>query len=117
MSVKTRSEMRTARHQRLRKKIFGTTERPRLAVYRSNKHLSAQIIDDVNGVTLAAVSSMEKALKLGDDSDSAQKLGKALAERAKKAGVNSVVFDRGGYQYHGTVAQLADGAREGGLEF
>ena len=117
MSVKTRSQMRVVRHKRIRKKIFGTTERPRLAVFRSNKHLSAQIIDDVNGVTLAAVSSMEKSLKAGDDSQGAESLGKALAERAKKAGVTSVVFDRGGYQYHGTIAKLADGVRDGGLEF
>jgi large subunit ribosomal protein L18 len=109
--------MRTVRHKRLRKKIFGTTERPRLAVYRSNKHLSAQIIDDVNGVTLASVSSMEKDLKAGDNAESAEKLGKTLADRAKKAGISSVVFDRGGYQYHGTIAKLADSAREGGLEF
>lgn len=117
MAVKTRSELRVIRHERLRKKIFGTTERPRLAVYRSSKHLSAQIIDDVNGVTLAAVSTQEKDLKAGDNQDGALTLGKTLAERAKAKGVKAVVFDRGGYQYHGTIAKLAEGARDGGLEF
>lgn len=109
--------MRVIRHVRLRKKVSGTTERPRLAVYKSNKHISAQIIDDVKGHTLASASSLEKEVKGADNIDGAKAVGKALAERAKKAGVKSVVFDRGGTRYHGVVASLADGAREGGLEF
>lgn len=109
--------MRVVRHVRLRKKVTGTTERPRLAVYKSNKHISAQIIDDVKGHTLCSASSLEKDIKGTDNIDGAKKVGEALAERAKKAGVKSVVFDRGGNRYHGVVASLADGAREGGLEF
>ena len=117
MATKSRSEMRVIRHVRLRKKLSGTTERPRLAVYKSNKHISAQIIDDVNGHTLAAASSLEKEIKGADNIDGAKAVGKALAERASKAGIKAVVFDRGGTRYHGVVASLADGAREGGLEF
>ena len=109
--------MRVVRHVRLRKRLAGTTERPRLAVYKSNKHISAQIIDDVKGQTLAAASSLEKDLKGSDNQEGAKLVGKALAERALKAGLKSVVFDRGGTRYHGVVASLADGAREGGLEF
>lgn len=117
MATKSRSEMRVIRHVRLRKKVSGTTERPRLAVYKSNKHISAQIIDDVKGHTLASASSLEKEVKGADNIDGAKAVGKVLAERAKKAGVKGVVFDRGGTRYHGVVASLADGAREGGLEF
>lgn len=117
MATKSRSEMRVIRHVRLRKLLKGTTERPRLAVYKSNKHISAQIIDDVKGHTLVSASSLEKDLKGTDTIDGAKKVGKALAERAAKAGLKAVVFDRGGLRYHGVVAGLADGAREGGLEF
>ena len=109
--------MRVVRHVRLRKKLVGTTERPRLAVYKSNKHISAQIIDDVKGVTLVAASILEKDRKASDNGEGAKKVGKARADRATKAGIKSVVFDRGGYRYTGVVASLADGAREAGLEF
>lgn len=109
--------MRAVRHVRLRKKLSGTADRPRLAVYKSNKHISAQIIDDVKGHTLASASSLEKEVKGTDNNEGAKKVGQILAERAKQAGITSVVFDRGGNRYHGVVASLADGAREGGLEF
>lgn len=109
--------MREVRHKRIRRHLSGTTERPRLAVFRSNKHLVAQVIDDVKGVTLAAASTHEKSLKASGNVDGAKLVGKALAERAKKAGVSSVVFDRGGFQYTGAISSLADGAREGGLSF
>lgn len=117
MASKTRTSMRVIRHQRLRKRITGTAEKPRLSVYRSTKHLSAQIIDDVKGHTIASVSTQEKGLEAGDNKEGAKKLGAALAARAKELGVTKVVFDRGGYMYHGSIASLADGAREGGLEF
>lgn len=116
MAVKSRSELRVVRHDRLRKKLSGTAERPRLAVFKSNKHVSAQVIDDVAGKTLAAASSLEKEID-GKGQDVAKKVGKAIGERAKKAGIKSVVFDRGGFRYHGVIASLADGAREAGLEF
>jgi large subunit ribosomal protein L18 len=107
---------RTKRHRRVRKKVVGTPERPRLAVFRSNRHIYAQVIDDVAGRTLAASSSL--ATKAGDDPiANAKEVGLALAARAKEAGVTSVAFDRGGFMYHGRVKALADGAREGGLEF
>ncbi len=109
--------MRVVRHERIRKQLKGTTERPRLAVYKSNKHITAQIIDDVKGTTLVAASSQEKDLKASDNADGAKLVGKAVAERAQKAGIRSVVFDRGGFRYHGVIASLADGAREAGLEF
>jgi len=117
MAVKPRSYMRKARHVRIRKHLAGTPERPRLAVFRSSKHLYAQLIDDVNRVTLAAASTTEKDLKATDTVDGAKTVGQALAKRATEKGVKRVVFDRGGFQYHGTIASLADGAREGGLEF
>lgn len=117
MAVKTRSFMRKVRHERIRKFLAGTPERPRLAVFRSTKHLYAQVIDDVNGCTLAAASTTEKTLKATDTVEGAKLVGQALAKRAVEKGVKSVVFDRGGFQYHGTIASLADGAREGGLEF
>jgi large subunit ribosomal protein L18 len=97
--------------------VSGTPERPRIAVHRSNRGVSAQLIDDVNGRTLAAVSWTESDLKSLKKMDQARKAGETLAERAKAAGVDSAVFDRGGYQYHGRVAALAEGAREGGLTF
>lgn len=110
---------RKRRHSRVRKKLTGTTERPRLVVTRSARHILVQIVDDTAGKTLAAASTMEKELKKasGDKSDKSREVGKLLASRAKAAGVSSVVFDRGGNKYHGRIAALADGAREGGLEF
>lgn len=117
MSVKTRSFMRKVRHERIRKFLAGTAERPRLAVFRSTKHLYAQVIDDVSGHTLAAASTTEKDLKATDTVEGAKLVGQAVAKRALEKGVKAVVFDRGGFQYHGTIASLADGAREGGLEF
>ena len=109
---------RLARHKRVRAKISGTPERPRLNVVRSNANIYAQIIDDVNGVTLCSASSNEKGFE-GDGSncEAAKKVGLMIAERAKEKGVTAVVFDRGGYIYHGRVKSLAEGAREGGLEF
>lgn len=117
MSKQTRSTLRVARHDRIRKTLSGTEGRPRLAVYRSLKQISAQIIDDSNGVTLASASSLEKDLKAKGNAEGAKAVGKKLAERAKAAGIKSVVFDRGGFRYHGRVAGLAEGAREAGLEF
>ncbi len=112
-------ELRDRRHRRVRKKVSGTSERPRLAVFRSNKHIYAQAIDDVTGTTVAAASTMEAVLRAGQTGTvgSAREVGRLLGERAKAAGINAVVFDRGGYQYHGRVAAVADGAREAGLEF
>ena len=116
-----RNEIRVIRHARVRKKISGTTERPRLCVYRSNAHIYAQVIDDTVGRTLAAASTVEKdiAAQIGDcDKKGAAKLvGKIVAERAQAAGIKTVVFDRGGYIYTGRVAELAAGAREAGLDF
>ena len=116
-----RNEVRKIRHERVRKKISGTPDRPRLCVFRSNKHIYAQVIDDVAGNTLAAASTVEKeiAAQLGevDKKGEARLVGKIVAERAIKAGIKEVVFDRGGYIYTGRVAELAAGAREGGLDF
>ena len=109
---------RLKRHKRVRGKIAGTPERPRLNVFRSETNIYAQIIDDVAGKTLAAASSLEKDFTCeGTKTDAAKKVGQMIAERAKAAGITTVVFDRGGYVYHGRVAALAEGAREGGLEF
>ena len=109
---------RLKRHSRVRGKISGTPERPRLAVFRSNAHISAQIIDDVNGVTLAAASSYEQDFDgIGSNKEAARKVGNTLAKRALEKGISAVVFDRGGYIYHGRVSELAEGAREGGLKF
>ena len=117
-SAKQKREARIRRHRRVRKKVRGTAERPRLAVFRSNKHISAQIIDDRSGRTLAAASTHEADLKTsGGNVDAATKVGTRLAERAKAAGIEAVVFDRGGNLYHGRIKALADAAREGGLEF
>lgn len=116
MATKTRYQLRKARHARIRKEIAGTTDKPRLAVHRSLKHISAQIIDDTTGTTLAAASSVEKELGKGNV-DGAKLVGAKLAERAKEKGVSTVVFDRGGFKYHGRIASLAEGARDGGLEF
>src|SRR4051812_42251261 len=109
---------RRRRHIRLRKHLAGTGERPRLCVFRSLNHIYAQVIDDVVGRTLASASTADAELKstTGTKSERAKAVGLAIAERAKKAGINTVVFDRGGYRYHGRVQNLADGAREGGLD-
>jgi len=116
-----RRESRLVRHKRIRKKISGTPEKPRLSVYRSEKHIYAQIIDDVNGRTLVAASTVEKALreKLQKtwNVDAAKEVGKLVAERAIAKGIKDVVFDRGGFKYHGRVKALADAAREAGLKF
>ena len=118
MSTSHKLASRRRRHNRVRKRVSGTAARPRLAVFRSAKHISAQVIDDVAGKTLAAASSLEADLRTGSgNKDSAAKVGKLVAERAKAAGVSRVVFDRGGFLYHGRVAALADAAREAGLEF
>lgn len=109
---------RVRRHNRVRKNISGTAERPRLNVFRSLNHIYAQVIDDTKGVTLVAASSMDKGFDgKGANIEAAKKVGKAVAEKAVAAGIKTVVFDRGGYVYHGRVAALAEGAREGGLEF
>lgn len=115
-----RREARIRRHRRVRKKIHGTAQRPRLAVFRSNKHLTIQVIDDEAGRTLASASSTEadqRALGSGATVEAARRLGALVAERAKAAGVTTVVFDRGGFLYHGRVAAVAEAAREAGLEF
>lgn len=117
MAKQTRNELREARHRRIRKRVVGTGDKPRLAVYRSLKHIYAQIVDDTKGHTLAAAGSKEKDFGTGGNKEGAAKVGALIAERAKAAGITTVVFDRGGFQYHGRVAALADAAREGGLEF
>ncbi|MET8648670.1 MULTISPECIES: 50S ribosomal protein L18 [Nocardia] len=115
----TRRLSKTRRHFRLRKKVVGTTERPRLVVNRSSRHLHAQLIDDSIGKTIAAASSIEADVRAldGDKSAKGKKVGELLAARAKAAGIDAVVFDRGGHDYHGRIAALADAAREGGLKF
>ncbi|MER3431598.1 MAG: 50S ribosomal protein L18 [Blastocatellia bacterium] len=117
MAQKKRAEVRRAVHSRIRKKVRGTTERPRLAVYRSLNHIYAQIIDDDNGRTLATASTTEKELagSTGGNVEAAKRIGKAIAERAIAAGIRNVVFDRGGYVYHGRVKALIDASREAGL--
>jgi len=116
-----KNKSRLRRHVRVRKKISGTAERPRLNVYRSEKHIYAQLIDDVNGVTLAAASTLDKELRdqvdNGGNVEAARKVGELIANRGKAAGISNVVFDRGGYLYHGRIQALADAAREAGLEF
>ena len=110
--------MRMRRHIRVRGKVSGTPERPRLNVFRSNANIYAQIIDDVNGVTLVSANTLEKDFEGATGNiEAAKKVGTILAERAKAKGINAVVFDRGGYIFHGRVAALAEGAREAGLEF
>ncbi len=118
-TAKKRRNDRIRRHHRIRKTLFGTPERPRLAVFRSNRHISAQVIDDLGGVTIVSASTKEAELVSagGGNIDAAGNVGKLIAERAKAAGIDSVVFDRGGFRYHGRVAALADAAREEGLEF
>ena len=117
MSVQTRPAQRLRRRRRVRAKVRGTADRPRLSVFRSNRGVQAQLIDDVAGRTLAAVNWTEQDLKSLGRMEQATRAGELLASRAKEAGVESVVFDRGGYRYHGRVKALADGAREGGLKF
>ena len=117
MAQKKRADIRRGVHTRIRKKVSGTAERPRLAVFRSLNHIYAQVIDDVNGKTLAAASTTEKDLKgkTGGNIEAASKVGKTVAERALAAGVSNVVFDRGGYLYHGRVKALLDATRAAGL--
>src|SRR3954453_19735897 len=117
MTLKTKSQARLRRRRRVRAKVRGTAERPRLAVFRSNRGVQAQLIDDVAGHTVAAVNWTEQELKSLGRMEQATRAGTLLAERAKGAGVETVVFDRGGYRYHGRVKALADGAREAGLRF
>ncbi len=119
MAKKSRQIVRRAIHTRIRKKMQGTAERPRLAVFRSLNHIYAQVIDDKSGATLCSASSVEKSAGVasGGNIDAAKTIGKLIAERAKEKGINSVVFDRGGYLYHGRVKSLADAAREAGLQF
>jgi large subunit ribosomal protein L18 len=114
----SKREARIRRHRRVRKKIRGTAERPRLTVFRSARHIYAQVIDDVQGRTLATASTTEAGLRSGrtGTTDAAKAVGKLVGERAKSAGISAVVFDRGGFKFHGRVAGLADGAREAGLE-
>ena len=118
VSKKDKNLQRLKRHTRVRAKVSGTTERPRLAVYRSNANIYAQIIDDVKGVTLCSASTIEKGFDgIGSNKEAAKKVGQKIAERAIANGITEVVFDRGGYIYHGRVSELAAGAREGGLKF
>lgn len=119
MAKNSRQDVRRAVHARIRKKVQGTPERPRLAVFRSLNHIYAQVIDDVNGTTICSASTVEKSAGVGNGGnvDAAKSVGKLIAERAKEKGVNSVVFDRGGYIYHGRVKSLAEAAREAGLHF
>src|SRR5215210_3864973 len=117
MASRNRAAVRNAVHRRIRRKVQGSTERPRLAIYRSLNHIYAQVIDDENGRTLASASTTEKDLKgaTGGNIEAAQRVGRTIAERAQAAGIAQVVFDRGGYLYHGRVKALTDAAREAGL--
>ena len=118
VSKKDKNAQRLKRHARVRAKVSGTTERPRLAVYRSNANIYAQIIDDVKGVTLCAASTVEAGFEgIGSNKEAAKMVGMKIADKALAAGIDTVVFDRGGYIYHGRVSELAAGAREGGLKF
>ncbi|AEX85280.1 50S ribosomal protein L18 [Marinitoga sp. 1135] len=114
-----RKKLRRKRHLRVRRKVFGTPERPRMVVFKSNKHIYVQIIDDTKGHTLAAASTLDKELNLEKtwNIDAAKEVGKLVAKRAKEKGIAKVAFDRGGFKYHGKVKALADAAREAGLEF
>lgn len=115
----SKSEKRNRIHLRIRKTISGSAERPRLCVFRSNKEIYAQLVDDLNGKTITAASSRDKniASEKANKTEAAKLVGKAIAEKATKSGIEAVVFDRGGYLYHGRIKQLAEGAREGGLKF
>lgn len=116
--LKTSKNARTRRHIRVRRKVEGNESRPRLAVFRSNKHIVAQVIDDIKGVTIASASTNEKGFSgTTSNVEAAKKVGETVAKRAKEKGVDKVVFDRGGYKYHGRVAAVADAAREAGIEF
>ena len=117
ISQVNRNKARQRRHARVRKHIFGTADRPRLDVYRSNKNIYAQVIDDVKGHTLASASTLDKDIKGTTKTDQAKSVGKLVAQRASKKNIKKVVFDRGGYLYHGRVQALADAARQNGLEF
>jgi large subunit ribosomal protein L18 len=117
VSQLTTRDRRTRRHKRVRKHIVGTAERPRLVIFRSNRGIAAQLVDDTAGKTLAAASHLNVRASKGNKTEQATAVGKLLAENAKNADIKSVVFDRGGYLYHGRVKALADAAREGGLEF
>ena len=121
MAKESRNDKRLKRHERVRKNLYGTPERPRLCVFRSNKNISAQVIDDVNGVTLVSASTLDKELRAeienGGNKEAEKKVGEAVAKRALAKGIEEVCFDRGGFLYHGRVAELAEGAREGGLKF
>lgn len=121
MGKSTSNEQRKRRHARVRKKVAGTSQRPRLSVFRSSKHICAQVVDDLAGTTLVSASSLSKELKEqlknGANKNAARSVGKLIAQKAKEKGVLQVVFDRGGYLYHGRVKELAEGAREGGLKF
>jgi large subunit ribosomal protein L18 len=121
LNKEDKNQKRLNRHLRIRNKIAGTPERPRLNIYRSSKHIYAQVIDDATGITLASASTQEKELRDQaaelTKTEAAKLVGKTIGERAKEKGVNTVVFDRGGYLYHGRIKLLADGARESGLEF
>jgi large subunit ribosomal protein L18 len=117
MTVLTKQQQRLRRRRRVRAKIHGTADRPRLSVYRSNRGVFAQLVDDASGHTVAAVNWTESELRDRKPMEQAKRAGELLAERAKEAGIEICVFDRGGYRYHGRVKALADGAREGGLRF
>ena len=117
MSTLTVRKARERRHKRVRAKVFGTAERPRLVVFRSNRGIEAQLVDDLESKTVAAASWLHLSTAKGSKTDQAAEVGKLLAQRAKEAGVGSAVFDRGGYLYHGRVKALAEAAREGGLKF
>lgn len=118
ISKPDKNKLRLKRHKRIRGKISGTAQRPRLSIFRSNKNIYAQIIDDVAGVTLASASTLDKSVSAeGTKLEQAQAVGKAIAEAAKKNNITTVVFDRSGYLYHGRIQALADAARENGLEF
>lgn len=118
VNKKDKNVQRLKRHRRVRSKLSGIAQRPRLAVYRSNKNISAQIIDDTKGVTLVSASTLEADFEgIGSNKEAAKKVGLRLAEKALAKGIEAVVFDRGGYIYHGRVSELAEGAREGGLKF
>lgn len=119
MSKNSRNDRRVKRHLRVRKNLIGTPEKPRLCVFRSNKNISVQIIDDVNGNTLVSASTLEKDLKgeNGGNKEAAKKVGELIAKRALDKGIENVAFDRGGFLYHGRVKELAEGAREAGLKF
>ena len=117
MTVVTKSQARLKRRRRVRAKVTGTAERPRISVFRSNRGIHAQLVDDVAGRTLAAVSWTESTLRGLKPMEQAKKVGELIARRAQDAGAETVIFDRGGYRYHGRVRALAEGAREGGLSF